>query len=112
MLDVTQASSSKVAAYVSWQNDLTSVRLQGIRTLDLEDAADRELDGYTTYDLLIQQQLPVGELGLGVQNLTNKDYTTVWGQRAQLFYSAYAPANTFDFRGRGRTYSLTYNVAF
>jgi iron complex outermembrane recepter protein len=111
-LDVTQASSSKVAAYVSWQNDLTSVRLQGIRTLDLEDAADRELDGYTTYDLLIQHQLPVGELGLGVQNLTNKDYTTVWGQRAQLFYSAYAPANTFDFRGRGRTYSLTYNVAF
>ncbi|SDT02985.1 iron complex outermembrane recepter protein [Halopseudomonas xinjiangensis] len=109
---VTLASPSKVSAYIGWENAQNGVRLQSITSLDLEDEAGNELDGYTTLDLLTRHQLPVGELNFGIQNLLNRDYTTVWGQRSQLFYSSYAPANTFDYRGRGTTYSVSYNVAF
>jgi len=58
---VTQASSSKLAGYAGWHNDLSSLRLQGTRTMDLDDAAGNELDGYTTFDLIGQQRLPVGQ---------------------------------------------------
>ncbi|UAX00114.1 TonB-dependent receptor [Halopseudomonas nanhaiensis] len=109
---VTLASPSKVSAYIGWENAQNGVRLQSITSLDLEDEAGNELDGYTTLDLLTRHQLPVGELNFGIQNLLNRDYTTIWGQRSQLFYSSYAPANTFDYRGRGTTYSVSYNVAF
>ena len=109
---VTLASPSKIAAYVGWENAQNAVRLQSITSLDLEDEAGNELDGYTTVDLLTQHQLSVGELNFGIQNLLNRDYMTVWGQRSQLFYSSYAPANTFDYRGRGITYSVSYNLVF
>ncbi|HGY2535145.1 TPA: hypothetical protein ACNVR2_006316, partial [Pseudomonas aeruginosa] len=58
------------------------------------------------------QALPVGTLTAGIQNLLDKDYTTVWGQRAQVYYGGLAPAGLFDYKGRGRTYSLTYSVEF
>lgn len=109
---VTLASPSKVSAYIGWENAQNGVRLQSITSLDLKDEAGNELDGYTTLDLLTRHQLLVGELNFGIQNLLNRDYTTIWGQRSQLFYSSYAPANTFDYRGRGTTYSVSYNVAF
>jgi len=109
---VTLASPSKVSAYIGWENAQNAVRLQSITSLDLEDEAGNELDGYTTLDLLTRHQLAVGELNFGIQNLLNRDYTTIWGQRSQLFYSSYAPANTFDYHGRGTTYSVSYNVAF
>ncbi|MNC76125.1 Ferric aerobactin receptor precursor [compost metagenome] len=64
------------------------------------------------FDLLGSQALPVGTLNFGIQNLLDKDYTTVWGQRAQVFYSANIPADLFDYHGRGRTYSLSYSVEF
>lgn len=110
--NVTQASPSKVTAWGGWADDLTNVRLQGIHSLNLKDDDGNRIDGYTTWDLLVERQLPVGQLGFGIQNLLNKDYTSVWGQRAILFYSAYAPASTFDYRGRGRTWSLSYAVSF
>lgn len=110
--DVTLASPSKVTAYIGWENAENSVRLQSNTNFDLEDDAGNELDGYTTLDLLTQHQLPVGQLTFGIQNLLNRDYTTVWGQRSQLFYSSYAPANTFDYRGRGMTYAASYHVEF
>lgn len=120
--DVTAASPSKVTAFVGWQNGETSVRLQGVRTFNLSDDGnlvngrydgnDHKIDGYTTFDLLGSQALPVGTLNLGIQNLLDKDYTTVWGQRAQVFYGTLAPVGLFDYKGRGRTYSLSYSVEF
>ncbi|MBM7060065.1 TonB-dependent receptor [Pseudomonas sp. UL073] len=120
--DVTAASPSKATAFVGWQNGETSVRLQGVRTFNLSDDGnlvagqfdgnDHKIDGYTTFDLLGSQVLPVGTLSAGIQNLFDKDYTTVWGQRAQVFYGTLAPAALFDYKGRGRTYSLSYSVDF
>lgn len=110
--DVTSASPSKLDAFVGWQGVSQSVRLQGIRTFNLSDENDSKIDGYALFDLMATQQLPVGDLTLGVQNLLDKDYTTVWGQRAQVYYGALAPAGLFDYHGRGRTYSVAYNVTF
>ncbi|CAD5108132.1 TonB-dependent receptor [Zestomonas carbonaria] len=120
--DVTAASPSKASAFVGWQNGETAVRLQGVRTFNLSDDGnlvggrfdgnDHRINGYTTFDLLGSQVLPVGTLNFGVQNLLDKDYTTVWGQRAQVFYGSLAPTELFDYKGRGRTYSLSYSVDF
>lgn len=111
--DVRYASTSKVTSYVDWRLLDTQLRLQANHTFDLEDAADREVDGYTLVDLLGSQQLPVGVLSFGISNVLDRDYTTVWGQRAQSFYGGYyGPDEMFDYKGRGRTYSLTYAVKY
>ncbi|WP_400251048.1 hypothetical protein, partial [Escherichia coli] len=42
-----------------------------------------------------------------------RDYTTVWGQRAPLYYSpGYGPASLYGYKGRGRTFGLSYSVLF
>lgn len=110
--DVTSASPSKAGAFVGWYGAEQSVRLQGVRSFNLSDEKSNSIDGYALFDLLATQKLPVGDLTFGIQNLLDKDYTTVWGQRAQVFYGALAPVGLFDYHGRGRTYSLTYNVSF
>ncbi|MBO2930412.1 TonB-dependent receptor [Pseudomonas otitidis] len=121
--DVTAASPSKLTAFAGWQDGETSLRLQAVRSFNLSDDGnvqangtfdgnDHRIDGYTTFDLLGSQALPVGTLNFGIQNLLDKDYTTVWGQRAQVFYGTNATADLFDYHGRGRTYSLSYSVEF
>ncbi|KFF33095.1 TonB-dependent receptor [Pseudomonas paraeruginosa] len=110
--DVTSASPSKAGAFVGWKDDQRSLRLQGVRTFNLNDEAGNKIDGYALFDLLGTHALPVGSLTAGIQNLLDKDYTTVWGQRAQVYYGGLAPAGLFDYKGRGRTYSLTYSVEF
>lgn len=107
--DARYASLPSALAYVSWQDARTSVRLQGSHAFDIEDGADREIEGATTFDLQASRALPVGELTFGITNLLNEQYQTVWGQRAQLFYGYDA---LFDFQGQGRTYSLTYAVNY
>ena len=47
-----------------------------------------------------------------MQNLLNEDYTTIWGQRAVLFYSSLVNPAVVTFKGRGRTFGLSYDVAF
>ncbi|MEG6828649.1 hypothetical protein V2A22_33470, partial [Pseudomonas aeruginosa] len=44
--------------------------------------------------------------------LLDKDYSTVWGLRAHVFYGWLAPAGLFVYKGRGRSYSLTFSVEF
>lgn len=111
--DARYASLSKATAFAGWQQGGTGVRLQYTRAFDLDDDQGNEIDGFNTVDLLGRQTLPVGELSFGVHNLLDADYTTVWGQRAQLFYAPYyGPEEMFAYKGRGRTYSLTYTVRY
>ncbi|VTL98066.1 putative TonB-dependent receptor [Pseudomonas aeruginosa] len=98
--DVTSASPSKAGAFVGWKDDQRSLRLQGVRTFNLNDEAGNKIDGYALFDLLGTHALPVGSLTAGIQNLLDKDYTTVWGQRAQVYYGGLAPAGLFDYKGR------------
>lgn len=110
---VNYASASKASAWLGWYDDTFAARLQSNTMFDLTDDFDGELDGYTTVDLTTSVNLPVGSLGFGIQNLFDEDYTTVWGQRAQGFYSPYyGPASVFDYKGQGRTYMLSYQVKY
>lgn len=109
---VTAASLSKVTGHVGWQDQLNQARLQGTRVIPLDDDAGQQIDGYTLFDLTGTRELPVGRLSLGISNLLNEDYSTIWGQRSMIFYSAYGPEEMFDYKGRGRTYTLTYTAEY
>lgn len=113
-LAVTEASPSKLTSFLAWQPAQPwSLRLQAQKMFDLRDDDGNKLEGYHTVDLLGRYQLPVGTLSAGIENLFDRDYTTIWGQRAQVWYVPYyGPNELYDFKGRGRTFSLTYNVKF
>ncbi|MCA0935890.1 TonB-dependent receptor [Vibrio alginolyticus] len=107
-----EASTSKANAWAGWYDANLAVKLQGQTMFDYEDDSDNKLDGYTVFDLVGSYQLPVGSLGFGIQNLFDKDYTTIWGQRAQIVYSSHYDAAAYDYKGRGRTYTLNYHVNY
>ncbi len=110
--DAGYASTSKANAWVGWYDSDLAVKLQSQTMFDYEDASDNKLNGYTLFDLVGSYKFPVGSLGFGIQNLLDKDYTTAWGQRAQIVYSAHYDSAAYDYKGRGRTYTLNYQVKF
>ncbi len=110
--DAGYASTSKANAWAGWYDADLAVKLQSQTMFDYEDASNNKLDGYTLFDLVGSYQLPVGSLGFGIQNLFDKDYTTAWGQRAQIIYSKHYESAAYDYKGRGRTYTLNYQVKF
>ncbi|MEM5549418.1 TonB-dependent receptor [Pseudoalteromonas neustonica] len=120
-IDVTKASSSKFTSYVAWQGDTLNVRLQSKTMFDLKDdgskfnakKADRQIDGYTELDLIVNYPLSTGTINFAVTNLLDKTYTTQWGKRAIYFYSpGYGPEALYDHKARGRSFNLNYSVKF
>lgn len=107
--EAMQASTSKASAWVGWYEYDYNVKLQSLTTFDYTDADDRKLDGYTVVDFVGNYQLPIGSLGFGIKNLLNEDYLTTWSQRALYWYG---DSPIFEYKGRGRTYSLNYQVKF
>ncbi|HTN33177.1 MAG TPA: TonB-dependent receptor [Marinobacter sp.] len=105
---VTYASLPKATVFTQWQDSLNRVRLQASHSFDIDDDKGQEIDGVTLLDLQADRKLPVGRVNFAVSNLLDKDYQTVWGQRAQLFYGARFAYEPYDFKGQGRTYTLTY----
>jgi hypothetical protein len=75
-------------------------------------AGCNQLADYNTLDLIAAVKLPFGKLTAGVQNLLNREYQSIWSQRAQMYYSALSSAATYEFMGRGRTLSLTYTINY
>ncbi|MBF8221464.1 TonB-dependent receptor [Halomonas sp. 328] len=111
--DARYASLSAATAFVGWSDHARSARLQANHAFDLEDADDRRIDGFTTLDLSLAQRTDLGRFSLGVQNLLDETYSTVWGQRAAMFYSPYyGPEYLYDYQGRGRTYTLTWSLEY
>jgi len=111
-LSAGKASTSKANAWAAYYQDSYSIRLQSQTMFDYEDDANNKLEGYTTFDLLGNVTLPVGQLGFGIQNLFDEDYTTAWGQRAQILYAAHYDAAAYDYKRRGRTFTLNYSVEY
>lgn len=111
--DVIYASPSKATAYVGWAPDPWSLRVQSQQTFDLTDASDNKINGYNTVDFIGSYALPLGKLSFNIENLLDKDYTTVWGQRAPLLYSpTYGSPSLYEYKGRGRTYGVNYSLQF
>ncbi|MGE1563939.1 TonB-dependent siderophore receptor [Pantoea septica] len=112
-LTIDSASPSKVSAWVNWAPGDWNLRVQSTQTFDVSDADGKKINGYNTVDLLGSYALPVGKLSFSVENLLDKDYTTVWGQRAPGLYSpTYGDAALYTYKGRGRTFGLNYSVLF
>ncbi|MGQ7247238.1 TonB-dependent siderophore receptor [Halomonas sp. V046] len=113
--DARYASLSSATAFVGYSDfdNGRSARLQASHAHNLEDDNDRQIDGYTTFDLALSQDIDVGTLSLGIDNLLDEEYSTVWGQRAAMFYSPYyGPEYLYDYQGRGRTYTLAWAMDF
>lgn len=111
--DARYASLSSATAFVGWTDYERSLRLQANHAFDLEDDSDHEVDGYTTLDLGMSQQTEFGKFSLGVDNLLDESYSTVWGQRAAMFYSpTYGPEYLFDYQGQGRTFTLGWSAHY
>lgn len=97
---------------LSWVRDWSgrlSTRVQVNRLLgrDFEDSTGAdyaEFDGYITVDMSAKLQALEGEFALGLQNLTNEDYFT--------YYSQTAGNDGRNFKGLGRSVSLSYSRLF
>jgi iron complex outermembrane recepter protein len=112
-LTVDSASPSKVSAWLNWAPGEWNLRVQSTQTFDVSDADGKKIDGYNTVDFLGSYNLPVGKLSFSIENLLDKEYTTVWGQRAPGLYSpTYGDAGLYTYKGRGRTFGLNYSVVF
>lgn len=62
--------------------------------------------GYTVADLAVRWASPWGELGVGIENLLNRQYITYYSQ------AHYAGSNDDYYAGRGRTLSLNWRRSF
>ncbi|MEA1063029.1 TonB-dependent siderophore receptor [Erwinia sp. HR93] len=112
-LTVDSASPSKTSAWVAWAPGNWNLRVQSTQTFDVSDADGKKISGYNTVDVLGSYALPVGKLSLSVENVLDKEYTTVWGQRAPGLYSpTYGSPDLYTYKGRGRTFGVNYSVLF
>ncbi|MBB5637794.1 iron complex outermembrane receptor protein [Pedobacter cryoconitis] len=105
-------STSKAVAFVGWNSKIIGFKAQVFRSFDTKDYLDNKFKGYTTLDLLGNVKLPLGRLSFGVQNLLNKEYQTIWSQRAQFLYKGLGDPALYYYNGRGRTYNLTYTINY
>lgn len=111
--EITDASPSKTGIWLGWHGSNSKVLLQANTSHALSDTRNQRINSYTTVDLGYEYRFSNNSsLGIGVQNIFDKQYTTAWGERAKVYYGGYAPVGMFDFKGRGRTFSLTYRVPF
>jgi iron complex outermembrane receptor protein len=94
---------------LSWQADWSErlhSRLQANHYVSRGfDTAGLDFDGYSLVDASIGYRLPVGEASLGIENLLNRDYITYYAQAADTRNDRY-------FAGRGRTFTLGYQLNF
>ncbi|CNI22317.1 TonB-dependent siderophore receptor [Yersinia mollaretii] len=112
-LTVDTASPSKATAYVGWAPGDWNLRVQSQQTFDVSDSKGRKIEGYNTIDFLSSYTLPVGKISFTIENLLDKEYTTVWGQRAPILYSpTYGSPDLYTYKGRGRTFGVNYSVLF
>ncbi|TFF27181.1 TonB-dependent receptor [Jiella endophytica] len=111
---VTDASTPTLGGHIGWSNEVFKVALKGQHIFDYEDDDGLELEGYTLFDLIGGYKFVDADVtvNFGVLNLFDKDYTTIWGQRAKIFYGAYASEEVFDYKGRGRTFTVSMAKEF
>ncbi len=69
------------------------------------DQPNMDFDGYSLINTSISYKLPAGKLDLGIENLTDEDYFSYYSQAAR-------DSDEYNFKGRGRTYTLGYSLDF
>jgi iron complex outermembrane receptor protein len=107
---VYASNPSKFMVFTGWNAKRFSLRLQMENSMNYTDLADMKITGYTLFDLMGDIKLNKGTVNFGVQNLFNRQYTTIWGQRSVFFYGA--PQKAFAYQGRGTTFSVGYTITY
>jgi iron complex outermembrane receptor protein len=101
-VSVTRAGS------VAGETDQLDSQLQASHFFDRDFAKpERDFSGSSLVDFAVGYRLRVGRLTAGVENLFNEDYVT--------YFSQSADSTTRDdryFKGRGRTFTVGYQVSF
>ncbi len=110
--DLSGANMSPSRLNLSWDRNwsnalMTRLQVNVLHDRDFNNAAGvttSNFDGYTTVDLYGEYQLNNSAIRLGLQNLTNTDYFT--------YYSQTLGNNGRNFKGIGRSFSLSYSLNF
>ncbi|MDR6920336.1 MULTISPECIES: TonB-dependent receptor [Chryseobacterium] len=110
--EIYNASPSKLVTYIGYNVKNWSFRFQSLQNFKLTDDLKNEIDGYNTSDLMVGYRFPWGKFNLGIQNVFNTDYQTIWSKRSQVLYSTYGLPELFNYKGRGRTFNLSYTFNF
>ncbi|WP_426323254.1 TonB-dependent receptor [Pseudoduganella sp. R-43] len=83
-----------------------------VNTTDLEE----HFNGYTLLDLASSYDSPWGKLGVGIENLANRQYVGYYPQSVNVNYTAQTAVSYKDsssyFAGRGRTLSVSLTRSF
>lgn len=110
--EIYNASPSKLVTYIGYNVKNWSFRFQSLQNFKQKDELKNEIEGYNTSDLMVGYRFHFGKLNLGIQNLFNTDYQTIWSKRSQVLYSSYGIPALFNYKGRGRTFNLSYTFEF
>lgn len=110
--EIYNASPSKLVTYIGYNIQNWSFRFQSLQNFKQKDELNNVLEGYNTSDLMIGYRFHFGKFNLGIQNLFNTDYQTIWSKRSQVLYSTYGLPELFNYKGRGRTFNLSYTFEF
>jgi len=95
----------KLGWSAAW-NERVSTRLQGSYYFDRSvDDSELDFDGYGLVDASLAYRLPTGRVSVGIENLTDEDYITYYSQAARI-------SDEYYFTGRGRTFTLGYQLDF
>ena len=116
-LQAADVSPQKFTSFVTYGQEDLNIRLQSTTFSDYDKGKsfsaskktvkDRDIEGYTTVDMLVSYQLPVGTIKAGISNLLNEDYETVYSQWARTTYSGISA-----HKAEGRTYNLSYRLEY
>ncbi|PWN69279.1 TonB-dependent siderophore receptor [Chryseobacterium phosphatilyticum] len=110
--EIYNASPSKLVTYIGYNIQNWSFRFQSLQNFKLTDELSNVIDGYNTSDLMVGYRFHWGKFNLGIQNIFNTDYQTIWSKRSQVLYSSYGLPELFNYKGRGRTFNLSYTFDF
>ena len=110
--DLSGANMSPTRLNLSWEQNwtnafMTRLQLNHLRDRDFKNAAgltSNQFAGYSTVDLFGEYAVSGGTLSAGLQNLTNEDYFT--------YYSQTLGNDGRNFKGIGRSFSLSYRMNF
>lgn len=123
-LNAYRISPLKTTLYAAWQPASGySVRLQALviggtdRAYDdaqsaavnanIRDTPAARIAGYTVLDLIAQAPLLGGNVSVGIYNLADRDYRTVYSQQAAATYGKLS-----SLPAPGRTFALGYSIAY
>lgn len=110
--DISSASPSKLVTYIGYNVQNWSFRFQSLQNFKQKDELNNVVEGYNTSDLMVGYRFNWGKFNLGIQNVFNTDYQTIWSKRSQVLYSSYGIPELFNYKGRGRTFNLSYTFEF